>query len=47
VNECVLVNVDKGNNEGVCDDILGYGKNCNKVNFQMTEYVVINWFYSF
>jgi hypothetical protein len=22
----VLVNLDKGNNEGVCDDVLGYGK---------------------
>jgi hypothetical protein len=23
---CVLVDVDEGNNEGVCDDVLGYGK---------------------
>jgi hypothetical protein len=22
----VLVNVDEGNDEGVCDDMLGYGK---------------------
>jgi hypothetical protein len=22
-----VVDVDEGNNEGVCDDVLGYGKN--------------------
>jgi hypothetical protein len=26
---CVLVDVDEGNNEGVCGDVLGYGKNRN------------------
>jgi hypothetical protein len=33
VNECVLVNVDEGNNERVCDDVLGYGKNHNTKHY--------------
>jgi hypothetical protein len=26
-----VVDVDEGNNEGVCDDVLGYGKNRNNI----------------